>query len=85
MDADCFIVHLKIDDTYINFAKDVETRFETRFSINELGRTWPRRKTIKGNWINEEWNKYKNNQKAWCIQIKNIQLFNKRWFKLRLD
>ena len=51
MDADCFIVHLKTDDTYINFAKDVETRFETRFSINELGRTWPRRKTIKGNWI----------------------------------
>ena len=47
MDADCFIVHLKTDDTYINFAKDVETRFETRFSNNKLGRTWPRRKKYK--------------------------------------
>ena len=47
MDADCFIVHLKTDDTYIKFAKDVEKRFETRFSSNELGRTWPRRKKYK--------------------------------------
>ena len=29
MDADSLIVHVKIDDTYKDIAKDFETRFDT--------------------------------------------------------
>ena len=29
MDTDSFIVHIKTEDTYVDIAKDVETRFET--------------------------------------------------------
>ena len=29
VDTDSFIVHIKTEDTYVDIAKDVETRFET--------------------------------------------------------
>ena len=35
MDADSFIVHVKVDDIYKNIVEDVETRFEiSNFEID---------------------------------------------------
>ena len=41
MDTNSFIVHVKTDDTYKDFAEDVETRFDT--SNLKLGRPLPKR------------------------------------------
>ena len=51
MDIDSFIVYIKIDDSYKDIAKDVETRFD---ALNyELDRALPQGKYKKSNWINE--------------------------------
>ena len=39
MDTDSFIVHVKADDIYKDFAEDVETRFDT--SNFEIDRPFP--------------------------------------------
>ena len=41
MDTNSFIVHVKTDDTYKDFAEDVETRFDT--SNLKLDRPLPKR------------------------------------------
>ena len=43
MNTDSFIVYIKTVDIYKDFAKDVETRFDT--SDYELNRPLPKRKT----------------------------------------
>ena len=43
MNTDSFIVYIKTVDIYEDFAKDVETRFDT--SDYELNRPLPKRKT----------------------------------------
>ena len=51
MDIDSFIVYIKIDDSYKDIAKDIETRFD---ALNyELDRALPQEKYKKSNWINE--------------------------------
>ena len=47
MDTDSFIVPVKTEDIYKDFAGDVETRFHT--SNLELGRALPK----ESSWINE--------------------------------
>ena len=50
MDADNFIVYIKIDYIYKDIVEDVENRFDT--SNYELDRPLPKVKN-KSNWINE--------------------------------
>ena len=51
MDIDSFVVCIKRKFcSYVDFAKDVATRFDT--SIYELKRPLPRGKNKKSNWIN---------------------------------
>ena len=45
MYTDCFIVHVKTENIYLDIAKDVETRFDT--SNYELDRPLPK------DWINK--------------------------------
>ena len=45
MDSDSFIVYIKTDDIYKDFAEDVETIFDT--SSYKLNRTLPKGKNIK--------------------------------------
>ena len=45
MDTDSFIVHVKTDDVYKDFAEDVETRFDT--SNFEIDRPLPKGKNKK--------------------------------------
>ena len=47
MDTDNFIVHVKTDDIYKDFAEDIETRFDT--SNFELDRQLPKVKKKKSN------------------------------------
>ena len=50
MDADSYIVYIKINDIYKGIAEDVETRFDT--SNYELDDCYQRKKQ-KSNWTNE--------------------------------
>ena len=45
MDTDNFIVYIKTDDIYKDFAEDIETRFDT--SNYELNRPLPKGKNKK--------------------------------------
>ena len=45
MDTDSFIVHIKIEDIYLDIVKDVETRFDN--SNYEIDRPLPKRKKKK--------------------------------------
>ena len=69
MDADNFIVYIKIDYIYKDIVEDVENRFDT--SNYELDRPLPKVKN-KSNWINEWWIRWKNHGKICWIQSKNI-------------
>ena len=51
MDTDRFIVHVKTQDVYKEFAEDVETRFGN--SNFELDRPLLKGKNENSNWINE--------------------------------
>ena len=51
MDAKyCFIVYIKIDDSYIDIAGDVGIRFDN--SNQELDKPFPKIKILKSNWNN---------------------------------
>ena len=64
-----FQVYIKIDDSYKDIAKDVETRFD---ALNyELDRALPQGKYKKSNWINERWISLKNHEKFCWIESKN--------------
>ena len=65
MDTDSLIVYPKTENIYVNVAKYVETKIDT--SNYELDRPLPNRKKLKSNWINEKWNRWKNNDRVCCI------------------
>ena len=64
--TESFIVYIKTDDIYKDIAEDVETRFDTsnyELECNSIGRTLPKGKKQKSNWINERWIRWKNHNK----------------------
>ena len=60
-----FIVHVKTDENYKDFAEGVETRFDT--SNFQIERPLPKGKNKKSNWTNERWISWTNYEKNCLI------------------
>ena len=70
MDTNRFIVYIKTEGIYAEFAKDIQRRFDT--SNHELDRLLPKWKNKKSNWFDEKIIWWNNNKRICCIKSKNI-------------